>query len=624
MIWDGKYAMQLIDTISEGYICIDSEAKIKIYNEKAKEIFGISFEQGNDHAAGKIAEGDIVVIANNRLGHDDGGLTPAGLARLGIKDDKIENNDAIIVVGTYEDKRIIPKYKNKKNFGGAEVLKLDTNFLGVDITAEIDEKNKNVKVSINGKDFEMHYINAIGYMIIIDRKERKVKFYQAKGYTIRKESIRDILSGKEYRRKGEDSVDINVLGRDIFEVHESSQAINKLFEVAKGIDIEYEDRFAEINGRPTLCTILPIDEEDIRVGALLKVKDISELKKFMKERDEALYKLENMRIKYKEQVGIVSTFPNIIGESTQIDSVRNLAHKASKSNSTVLILGESGTGKTMLAREIHNASANKREPFIHVSCASIPESLLESEFFGYEFGAFTGARNKGKIGYFEMANKGTVFLDEIAEIPVSMQVKLLQVLQDNTFYRVGGTNRISVNVRVIVATNKNLEEEVLKGEFREDLFYRINVFPIILPPLRDRKHDVYLLTHLMLPNICNKIGLERKHISGEALSKLVEYSWPGNIRELQNILERAVNLSEGNTIFSEYIQIPTKKSICKDRLPVRNLKEVVLDAEKKAIEEALDVFSGDKVKTRESLNISKTSFYEKLKKHNISSIFVGK
>ncbi|MPM83739.1 Nitrogen fixation protein VnfA [bioreactor metagenome] len=253
-----------------------------------------------------------------------------------------------------------------------------------------------------------------------------------------------------------------------------------------------------------------------------------------------------------------------------------------------------------------------------MNCGSIPEALLESELFGYEGGAFTGARAAGKAGMFELAQGGTIFLDEIGEISLSLQVKLLQVLQDKTFFKIGGNRNIEVNVRIIVATNKNLEEEMLKGRFREDLYYRINVFPIWIPPLRERKGDIYPLVQNMLPFICSRLGCEIKRISGEALSVLTGYEWPGNIRELENILERAVNLAEGNTILSTHLTIDRIMDYARPKMAdIRPLKEVMDEAEKRAIAEAILISGGDKKAAMNALKIGKTSFYEKINKYGI-------
>lgn len=334
------------------------------------------------------------------------------------------------------------------------------------------------------------------------------------------------------------------------------------------------------------------------------------------ERDNAINQLEKAQSQLIEEKMLNKAFPNFVGDSQEIEHIKRMALKASKTNSNVLILGESGTGKTILAKAIHQNSKLRDKPFIHVNCGAIPEGLLESELFGYEKGAFTGARAEGKKGFFEIANNGTIFLDEIGDISTNLQVKLLQVIQEKCFYRVGGTESITVNTRIIAATNKNLEDEMTKGNFREDLYYRINVFPIWIPPLRERKQDITALMELVLPKIFNEIGCKPKRISSEAINLILKHDWPGNVRELENILERAVNLAEGNNILSKHITLKANGQENKD-IGGSSLKDYLEEYEKTIIKRILLVCKGDKKKAMEALNISKTTFYEKVKKYNI-------
>ena len=616
MFVDIDYINQFTDMMSEGFIFIDDKGKIQIYNKKAKEVFGVIYNQGKGHEAGRILKGDIVIIADNNLGRDDGGLTPENLSVLGIEDENMDFGDSVIAIGAYNDEKISPIYKYMKNYSEG-FMSLDTNFLGMNIQVSIDFIGRFINISIDGKNFEIEYINAIGHMVVLDGKTGEVKFYQANGYTIRRESIFDLIIGKEYMAKGQ-NLEVKVIGRDIFEIHDHVTAIKEFYETAKGKNFSFKDKFIEINGRPTLCSLVPVDKNGKRVGAALKVKDISGLKKLIQERNEALLKLEEIEKQIKQNERDIDLFPSIIGESDEIKEVKNLLNKASKSNSTVLLLGESGTGKGLMAKVIHEASKIKNAPFIHVNCGSIPQSLIESELFGYEEGAFTGAKTKGKIGFFELAQNGTIFLDEISEIPLSMQVKLLQVLQSKSFFRVGGTKEIKVDVRIIAATNKNLEIEVLNGRFREDLFYRINVFPVWVPPLRERKQDIHAIVYSKLPEICKVAGYEEKHVSGQALKKLKKYNWPGNIRQLENILERSVILCEGNTILTQHLKIQSGyEENNEDKANIKTLKEAVMNAEKMVILDALKICKGDKKQAMNMLNIRKTSFYDKLKKYNI-------
>lgn len=614
-----SYARKFTDMMSEGFIFIDDKGKIQIYNNKAKEIFGIVNSHGISHSSGKIEKEDIIIIGDNCLGKDDGNLTPEALSCIGITDHEIEMGHAFIAVGRFKSgKREKPVYKFIKPDYDTKTLELSCNYLDTQISGIIDFKNKFISIEINKEKFIINYINYIGHIVVLDGSSKKLKFYQTHGYTARGEGIYDLLMGKKYRAKGEESEFFDVIGKDIFEIHKGGSTIEEFYAAAMGKDISYVNEFTEINGRPTICTLSPVNKGGQRVGAALKVEDISEIKKAIRERDEALLNLEQMERMLREEESAKKLLPEIIGESKEIINVKKLAIKASKTNSTVLLLGESGTGKSLLARAIHQNSKIKDKPFIHVNCGAIPETLLESELFGYEGGAFTGAKGGGKAGMFELAQGGTIFLDEIGEISLTLQVKLLQVLQDKTFFKIGGNRNIEVDVRIIVATNKNLEEEMLKGRFREDLYYRINVFPIWIPPLRDRKGDIYSLVENMLPMICGRIGCEVKRISGEALSLLSGYEWPGNIRELENILERAVNLAEGNTILSTHLAINNIKNIRKpEEEVIKPLKDTINEAERRAISEAIIASNGDKKAAIKALKIGKTSFYEKIKKYGI-------
>lgn len=620
MFGNDSYTKQFTDMMSEGFIFIDNTGTIQIYNNKAKEIFGINNEYGYSHNSGKIENGDIVIIGDSYLGKDDGGLTPESLRYIGIKNVNIKSGDAIIAVGTYcGKKQNNSKYIFSHNNNEEEKLELDCIYEGVKIYGCIDFFNRAVTIQIEEERFIIDYVKCIGHIVVLSADSKEVKFYQTKGYTARNEDINNLLQGMSFRAKGENSEFLDVIGKNIFEIHKGNSTVKEFYDAAIGNDIVYINQYKEINGRPTICSLFPVNKEEKRVGAVLKINDISEIKKVIKERDEALQNLFLIERKLSDEEQNKCLVPGLIGDSREMMDVRNLSLKASKSNSTVLILGESGTGKSLLAKLIHENSDKKDKPFISVNCSAIPDTLLESELFGYEGGSFTGAKVGGKTGLLETAQGGTLFLDEIGEISHSLQVKLLQVLQDKTFYKVGGNTLVKLSVRIIAATNKNLEEEVLKGRFREDLYYRINVFPIWIPPLRDRKQDIYVLVNDILPKIAQRLGCEDKGISGEALRLLANYSYPGNVRELENILERAINVTEGKVIFSKNLSIgrnsdTSNKVVKKDIL----LRELLEETEKQAIIEAIEMFHGDNQSAIKSLGISKTSFYEKLKKYNIN------
>jgi len=276
-------------------------------------------------------------------------------------------------------------------------------------------------------------------------------------------------------------------------------------------------------------------------------KDVSTAQSFSPEYALEISLSKDLQTEQKKRADFNDAFKDIIGQSDKFATVLEVAYRAAKTCSTVLIQGESGTGKELVAKAIHRASSRRNGPFIKVNCPGIPANLMESELFGHERGSFTGAISQ-KIGKFELAKGGTIFLDEIGELDKNLQSKLLRVLQEREFERVGGNEVIKADVRVIAATNRNLKEMVEKDEFRADLYYRINVVPIVLPSLRERKDDIPLLVEHFLEKLCKKLGKKQKTITKRALAHLYNYDWPGNVRELENIIERVINLTESDVI----------------------------------------------------------------------------
>ena len=303
-------------------------------------------------------------------------------------------------------------------------------------------------------------------------------------------------------------------------------------------------------------------------------------------------------------------FTALFGNSPAMASVRRYAYRLSQLDCNVLLTGESGTGKSFLARAIAQAQPRKG-PFITVDCSTVTPTLFESEMFGYVGGAFTGANPKGKAGFFEEADGGTIFLDEIGEIPLNIQAKLLNVIQNKTLTRVGSTKTIPGDVRIIAATNRNLRQEVSAGRFRQDLYYRLSAFAVELPPLRECQEDLYVLINNLMDRIREKYRVPDKYLSGEAFSRLLMYDWPGNIRELENVLESAVALSESDIIYAEHIRLESEP----ERL---TLKDRLKAEEKRIIRQTLAQCGGNRTAAMEELGLSKTVFYGKLKEYQLS------
>jgi len=329
----------------------------------------------------------------------------------------------------------------------------------------------------------------------------------------------------------------------------------------------------------------------------------------------------------KTQLKNTAGYDEIIGNSPKMQEVYRHLDRVIHSDVTVLIQGESGTGKELLARAIHYNGPRREYPFVAVNCAAIPETLLESELFGHEKGAFTGAVSR-RIGKFEQAHMGTLFLDEIGEMSPATQVKILRVLQEKKFERIGGTRPIEVDVRIISATNKNLEDEVKKGRFRKDLYYRISVYPICIPPLRERREDIPALAVHFLNKFNKKLNKKIRKISHEALKYLMDYDWPGNVRELENVLERSMLNCNGDTLFAEHLPITIitgaeqdskERSILDFRRALSLTRDIPRweEVEKEICQLALRLSNKNISHAAQKLGIGRTTFYRKMKKYNI-------
>ncbi len=334
-------------------------------------------------------------------------------------------------------------------------------------------------------------------------------------------------------------------------------------------------------------------------------------------------RLHTENILLKEELSSRFGAPRIIGKSPGITEVAQKVQKVAQAKTTVLLLGESGTGKELFARAIYNLSPRREYPFVPINCAAIPRELLESELFGHEKGSFTGADAR-KIGKFELADKGTIFLDEISEMDLALQAKILRVIQEGEIERVGGIKTIKIDVRLVAASNADLERAVSEKLFREDLFYRLNVFPIVIPPLRERKEDILLLAEYFIDKYCIELKKAKKAISKEALEMLRNYPWKGNIRELENCMERSIILCESDTITPDHIALNQQVSI---ENSLKNLpmdgpleavsREAVRIVEKERIARALKETKGNKSRASEILQVSYKTLLTKIKEYGI-------
>lgn len=407
-------------------------------------------------------------------------------------------------------------------------------------------------------------------------------------------------------------------GKHVTEVIENTR-LHKIIDtqIAEHGDIQV------LKGHKMIASRIPIVKDGRVIGAVGRAifKDINDFYSLSTK----LNNLEKEIEFYKEELGreryAKFTFDNVYGSTEESLAIKEMAVRASKTDSNVLIAGESGTGKELFAHAIHNLSTRKTGPFIKINCAAIPSELLESELFGYEEGAFTGARKQGKIGKFELADKGTILLDEIGDMPMSMQVKLLRLIQDREITRLGGNTSKKVDFRLIASTNCDLQGSVKAGKFREDLFYRLNVMSISLLPLRERRDEIPELCNSILLTLSERMGIFVKGISPEASEALLDYEWPGNIRELQNVLERAMNLLDDDLVIKlKHLpnnMVKKRPEGLTENRRFGTLQDAVELVEKEAIMKAMSHNKNNKQKTAKELGISRASLYQKLEKYGI-------
>ncbi len=487
---------KVFDNIANGVIIVDQRGVITSFNSAAEKITGL--------VANEVVGEDInLVVPNSRLKH----IIKSGDLEIGKRQ---EIRDAIIITNR------TPIFSNGEVIGAIAV------FQDISTLERLSGELKEIKAL---KERLNLILESVQDGICVLDNEGKIDYVNS-----------------SYARMANIDAE-QVIGSNMKEIIQdtSYREVLKNGSSISGVITKKDDQTIIVS------SIYPIKVEGAVEGVVLVSKEKIEIEKMAERLKELSAKAEYLEEELKREKKLDKSFERIIGKSGNLKESLVKASKAAETTSTVLIRGESGTGKELVAEAIHYASNRKKEPFIRVNCAAIPSNLIESELFGHEKGSFTGAIKK-KIGKFELADGGTLFLDEIGELPIELQVKLLRVLQERCFERVGGMEKISVDIRIITATNRNLEEMINEGTFRTDLYYRLNVIPVILPPLRDRKEDIPLLVDYFLDKLSNKLDKSVKNISQDALEILTNYSWPGNVRELQNIIERGINFAETNKI----------------------------------------------------------------------------
>ncbi|NHC40009.1 sigma 54-interacting transcriptional regulator [Bacillus sp. MM2020_1] len=570
-----SYQQELIfNAANDGMFVIDKDGKVILFNKRAQEIMGVKREQ----AIGKYV---VDVIPTTRL-------------PLILETRRIEANQEMILEN---DRKIITTRipiieENGTLIGAFAVFKDITEVVNLaEELTDLKEIQTMLQAIIHSSDDAISVVDENGRGILINPAYSRIT-----GLThdqiIGQPATADISEGESMHMK----------------VLQTRRAV-------RGVPMRVGP-----NKREVIVNVAPIIVKGKLKGSVGVIHDMSEIKSLNRELNRARELIRKLEAKY--------TFEDIIGQSEEMMLAIEQAKLGAKTPATVLLRGESGTGKELFAHAIHNASDRKYNKFIRVNCAAISETLLESELFGYEEGAFSGAMRGGKRGFFEEANNGSIFLDEIGELPVNTQAKLLRVLQEKEIVRVGGTKPISINVRIIAATNVNLEKGIAKGSFREDLYYRLNRMPIHIPPLRKRKEEIHLLNERLIQKISQDYGRNVEGITPAALKQIMDYDWPGNVRELENILGRAIIFMKYNETLIDVQHLPELKnkkttsessvSHSNDSFVLdRSLSDLMDEFEGKIIKQTLFRLKGNKTLTAKTLGLSVRNLYYKLEKYNI-------
>ena len=554
----------------DGVISIDKNCKINLINKKAAELIGVKREEAINKDINK-------VVKDTRLPH----VLKTGKHEL----------DWQQKLGKYQiiTSRIPLKDNNGKIIGAIAVFRNITDVVNLDKQLNnLNEYKSLLQAVFSAVQDAISVVDTKGYHIMVNPAYTKVTGISA-----------EEIMGKyaNYDLKEGDSLHIKVL--------KTKKPVKNTKIVTKP------------SGKVVIAQAAPILVDNKLKGSVAVLHDITEIRNLTKELSEAQKRIRELSAKY--------SFDDIVGKCKNIIEAKEQLIKAANVPATVLLKGESGTGKELFAHAIHNEGTRKENQFVRVNCAALSETLLESELFGYEEGAFTGAKKGGKKGLFEEANNGTIFLDEISEISSNTQVKLLRVLQEKEITRVGGVKPIHVNVRVVAATNEDLYKLVKEGKFREDLYYRLNVFPIQIPPLRERKKDIDFLVKKFINKYNIEYGRNVNRIDNRALNILKQYDWPGNVRELENVIGRAminmsfneveINDSHLPILFSE--QNNTNSEIIDKKSEYKSLSQALENYEKKYIEKIYYQEDKNKTKTAEKLNISIRSLYYKFSRYGI-------
>ncbi|HDR7435258.1 TPA: sigma-54-dependent transcriptional regulator [Bacillus anthracis] len=560
----------ILNSTHDGMIVIDREGQVRLFNKSAERIIGYKKED----AVGKYI---LEVIPTSKL------------LRI-IRTKQIEVNYELTLEN---EKKIIttriPILKEGGEVQGAFAIFKDITEV-VDLAEEVTDLKEIqtlLEAIINSSEEAISVVDEKGRGLVINPAYTKLTGLTEEDI-IGKPATTDIVEGESMHMK----------------VLRTRRAV-------RGIHMKIGQK-----KRDVIVNVAPVIVDGILKGSVGVIRDVSEIQKLTNELNRARQIIRTLEAKY--------SFEDIVGNSDETTAAIEQAKLGANTPATVLLRGESGTGKELFAHAIHNGSNRKYNKFVRVNCAAISETLLESELFGYEEGAFSGAKRGGKRGFFEEANNGSIFLDEIGELSANTQAKLLRVLQEKEIVKVGGTKAIPINVRVIAATHVNLEKAILEGEFREDLYYRLNKIPIQIPSLRQRKGDIPAIAERLIQKINQDYGRNIEGLTDSAISYLQSYEWPGNVRELENILGRAIIFMNYNETYIDVHHLPplhneeqveSKQTHLLPELEEKPLEHLVTEFEGNIIHEYLERFGGNKTQTARALGISVRNLYYKLEKY---------
>ncbi|MBR5390086.1 MAG: sigma 54-interacting transcriptional regulator [Clostridia bacterium] len=588
----------VMDSSSHAMFTMDRQGIVTHINQQAKERFGLFNHSLYSHPAGCLEPEDLVILATSAMGMDDGNLQADDLALLGIRDLRLRSGDMLAAVGVYQGRGIKPVYKRLRR-GEAVGMRLDVVFQGIPVSIHIGDKE--IAVAVRGKTYRIDYFDCIGQMVVLDHRTRRVKFWEEKGYSARKEGIGNLLRGAGFVAKGPDE-EITVVGYHFREFFEGALFEEHLRQVLAGEAPSFSDLACEINGFALLASILPMKDSGRIEGVIVKFRNIEDIRTTILERNTAIAAAER---KYQEAseraLPDTAAIPLLtFGNSAASRTVRRQAYKFSQMDCNILIVGESGTGKSRLARWMLQTQSRGGR-VIRVDCSAEDPAYLAEKLFG---------KKKELPGLFQEADGGTLVLEAVDRLPEKIQAKLLDTIQNREVIPVDASRPLPVDVRLLAVAGPGLREAAEAGRFRRDLYDRLAAFSVMLPPLRERREDIFFIANELVEQICRRYRIPDKALSGEALSKLTRYDWPGNLRELESVLERAAALSDSDIIYPEHLHLPTE-------ITISTLRQHMQQEERRYIQQVLSQCGGDRRLAMEQLDLSRSVFYARLKEYGL-------